>query len=332
MRLILVGFTALTIAASLPAAAPPDATVHAVHRGLARLRQGAARYVQHRQCFSCHHQALTVAALVAARDRGLAVPAPELTAQLEFTLDSFRSRQPQLRKGQGVPGGNTMTAYALFTLQTADHPADDTSAALLDYLLVRQRDDGSWPALMPRPPSEGSAITNAALALAALRHYGPKEPGERRAKVARAAERGRAWLLLARPKDTEDRTFLLRALAAPDGDPRRAASVQADLLAGQHADGSWGQLPGRAGDAYATATVLLALRQAGVGPEEPPIRRGLDYLLRTQRPDGAWLVATRSRPVQTFFDNGDPGGKDQFISFLATGWATRALLERLPRR
>ena len=41
---------------------------------------------------------------------------------------------------------------------------------------------------------------------------------------------------------------------------------------------------------------------------------------------------TGSRPVQVFFDNGDPGGKSQFISFLATGWATLALLESCPEK
>ena len=61
-----------------------------------------------------------------------------------------------------------------------------------------------------------------------------------------------------------------------------------------------------------------------------PIRRGLAYLLKTQREDGAWIVETRSRPVQIFFDNGDPGGKSQFISFAATNWAVLALLETLP--
>jgi len=51
------------------------------------------------------------------------------------------------------------------------------------------------------------------------------------------------------------------------------------------------------------------------------------YLLRTQREDGAWVVQTRSRPLQAFFDNGDAGGKSQFISFAATNWAILALLE-----
>jgi len=52
--------------------------------------------------------------------------------------------------------------------------------------------------------------------------------------------------------------------------------------------------------------------------------------LDTQKEDGAWIVQTRARPLQLFFDNGDPGGKSQFISFAATNWAVLALLETVP--
>ena len=102
------------------------------------------------------------------------------------------------------------------------------------------------------------------------------------------------------------------------------------LVRDQRPDGSWSQLPKLPGDAYATAGVLLALRAAGVPRSDAVYRKGIAYLLRTQKPDGSWIVTTRSRPVQTFFDNGDPGGKSQFISFAATGWATWALIDSLP--
>ena len=58
---------ALLVAASAAsAAAPPDARSYAIRRGIDRLQAGAAKYTHNRQCFSCHHQALTVAALMAA--------------------------------------------------------------------------------------------------------------------------------------------------------------------------------------------------------------------------------------------------------------------------
>jgi hypothetical protein len=326
----------LTLALTPPlfAAAPPDPLPRAVRQGLDRLARGAAGYVQKRQCFSCHHQTHTIAAFAAAGRRGFTVSSAVLAEQVEFTLNTFRPKLARVRKGLAVEGGNTMAAYALATLHAAGHRPDDTTAALVDYLLVRQRADGSWPALMARPPSEGSKFTNAALALEGLRHYGMVKGSEkvRLARIDASYRKGKTWLLKNPPRDTEDRVFHLRALVAVEADAKTIAAARAALLKEQRPDGSWAQLPDRGGDAYATATALLALARAGLTTSEPPYRKGVAYLLRTQTAEGAWLVTTRSRPVQTFFDNGDPGGKSQFISFAATGWAVQALLQTLPVR
>ena len=50
-------------------------------------------------------------------------------------------------------------------LEAADHKHDEVTAALVKFLLTRQKDDGSWPAVSKRPPSEGSPFTGPALAL-----------------------------------------------------------------------------------------------------------------------------------------------------------------------
>jgi N-acyl-D-amino-acid deacylase len=99
----------------------------------------------------------------------------------------------------------------------------------------------------------------------------------------------------------------------------------------QNRDGSWSQTADLAGDAYATATALYVLLDSGMSSGDLVIRRGIEFLRQTQQPDGSWHVATRATPVQVFFDNGDPWGKDQFISMMATGWAT-AVLARTAER
>ena len=159
MRFFLVWLVWWAMASAVSAAAPPDATSHAIRRGLDRLRAGAASYTEKRQCFSCHHQALTVAALAEAKRRGFAIDEALLEDQVRFTLASFTPKLGQIRKGQSVPGGNTMTAYGLFTLQKAKHPSDDTTSALVEYLVVRQHADGSWPALMPRSWFERKSVS-----------------------------------------------------------------------------------------------------------------------------------------------------------------------------
>lgn len=84
-------------------------------------------------------------------------------------------------------------------------------------------------------------------------------------------------------------------------------------------------------DAYATATVLYALRRSGaVNTNDSAWKSGIRFLLDRQLEDGSWLVKSRSKPFQTYFESGFPHGADQFISTTATAWATIALLQTLP--
>jgi squalene cyclase len=265
----------------------------AIEKGLRRLDKGAANYVQKRQCFSCHHQATTVSALTSAGKRGFKIDPARLPEQLAFTLKAYTSKKAEILKGRGIPGGNTEAAYALFTLEQAGHKPDETTALLVGYLLKRQRPDGSWPALAKRPPLEGSSFTNNALTLAALKTYGlqtDKTNTESWKKVEQAAAKGKAWLLAHSPKDTEDKMYRLRGLVAAGADPKEIEAARAQLTKEQNADGSWSQLPGLKGDAYATAGVLLALRAAGVAPQEGVYQKAVKFLLRTQKEDGSWLV------------------------------------------
>jgi hypothetical protein len=52
--------------------------------------------------------------------------------------------------------------------------------------------------------------------------------------------------------------------------------------------------------------------------------------MRTQFPDGSWLVRTRSYPVQPMKDTGFPHGRHQWISAAGTSWAAMALALSLP--
>jgi N-acyl-D-amino-acid deacylase len=304
-----------------------------VEKGLRRLEQGAANYTKNRQCFSCHHQAIPMAAFDAARRHGFTVDEEEVRRQVEFTLDAFRPKREQIAKGQAVGGTTTSAAYALFTLEMGGSAPDDVSAALVSYLLEKQRPDGCWPVQSNRPPMQAGDFTPTVLALGALKAYGPskeaKGADELRRRVDAGYNKGREWLLAAKPKTTEDRSFHLRGLVFVGADREAIAAARDTLLKEQRSDGGWAQLPERDSDAYATGTVLTALRLAGVKPGDESYQKGVQYLLKTQRDDGGWIVETHSTPVQTYFDNGDPGGKSQFISFPATAWAVMALLETI---
>jgi squalene cyclase len=104
-----------------------------------------------------------------------------------------------------------------------------------------------------------------------------------------------------------------------------------NLLALQREDGGWGQTPHLGSDAYATGTALYAMHEAGgLASADPAYHKGVRYLLRTQTADGSWYVASRAPKFQPYFDGGFPYGDDQWISQMATGWASMALSLSLP--
>jgi N-acyl-D-amino-acid deacylase len=336
MRTLAVLVTGLAFATPARAAAPPGPSVKlAIEKGLRRIEAGLTNYPKHRGCFSCHHQAVAVFSMTAARQRGFAVDGELLKKQVDFSLRSFRHKAT-IARGQGVGGDSTSVVYALHTFAAAERPYDDTTEALVKYLLVRQRKDGAWPrpAFGNRPPTMGSLFTNTGLALYALKKHGPPKgsPGaeDLQQRIDAAFTKGRDWLLANKPVSTEDKVFHLHGLVYANVPAKDVEAARAGLLKDQRPDGSWAQLPDMSGDAYATATALVALRKAGLNVRHEAYQKGAHYLLGSQKAGGAWIVQTRSRPLQRFFDNGDPGGKSQFISFAATNWAVLALLETIP--
>jgi N-acyl-D-amino-acid deacylase len=336
MRRTLLTVALLTCAAVARAAdAPPDPVKAAVEKALRRVETGAASYVTNRQCFSCHHQAMAMTTLTAARQRGFEIDADKLKGQTEFTLQDIQPKAKQLAKGQGLGGGSTHAGYLLFALDAVGHPADETTTALVEYLLARQKADGSWPGTGNRPPTEGSTFTSTALALCGLRAYSPKDDGKDavglREKIDKAVEKGRDWLLNAKVTTTEDKVFHLRGLVWVGADKDAVEKARAALVQEQRDDGGWAQLSDLTSDGYATGSVLVALRHAGLAADDAVYKKGVKFLVETQKEDGSWLVEKRARPVQTFFDNGDPHGKNQFISYVATAWAAQALLEAAPK-
>ena len=218
---------------------------------------------------------------------------------------------------------------ALWALDNGGWKQDQTTAAVAEYLLIRQSDLEHYKPESIRPPSERSHFTSTYVALRGLKVYGLPQQQERiQARIAKVRE----WLITTPPEETEDRVFRLRALplvAASDETIRQAAD---ELRTQQREDGGWSQLPDLQSDSYATGSVLVALNEmGGLATDDPCYRKALRYLISVQQPDGSWYVASRSKPFQTYFESGYPHGKDQFISMSAASWATTALTAMLPK-
>jgi len=315
-----------------PAEPPSIATAElrsAVERSLPLLLKGAVGHRENRTCFACHSQGLPILALTAAKSRGFEIDEAELSKQLQFIADFLAQNRDNYKQGKGQGGQADTAGYALVTLAAGGWNTDETTTAVTEYLLLRNKDQDHWSNVSTRPPSEASMFTTSYVAIRSLDAFGTPDQQER---ISARREQLRDWLARAEAKDNEDRVFRLLALKAAGADAKDIESAVKELTEKQREDGGWAQLdagePESAtqSDAYATGSALVALHQAGdLCTDDPTFQRGLRYLLKTQQDDGSWHVPSRSKPIQAYFETGFPHGKDQFISSAASGWATWAL-------
>lgn len=330
MRRISVLTTCLVLVVSARAASAELPTLEAqreraaaaIQRGLPLVEQAAMRYPEHRKCFSCHHQTLPMLAQVSAKHSGLSIDQKVLDAQAEFTHASFSRELDDLRKGEGIGGRSLTVGYGLWALGLGGRQPDEVSQAMVAFLLKTQEADGHWDLHTHRPPLEDSLETSTVLAVIGLKKWASQE---QRPAAEAAIEKVKTWVANSRSTSQEDRIarlWLCQLLEIPG--EAQAAARQA-VLSAQRGDGGWSQLDSMESDAYATGMTLCVLSMTGAKPQDESSRRAVQFLLDAQQPDGSWHVATRSKPVQVYFDNGDPHGKDQFISTPASCWALVAL-------
>ena len=323
----------LTLSAEETPSPQPVSREHltdAVSRGLKVVERAARNYPEHRECFACHHQTVPLAAMREARRIGLKVDETLFGDTQTFVRRYFSDRVDALEEGKGIPGRAFMVGYGAWAFELADvEMPHDLRRAMAQYVIRRQESDGRWTPAAIRPPAEQSEVTNTALALRVLRPKGRAVPFDLDPEwsvTAEAAERhARQWLDTAPAKLQEDLVFRLWSLSWFGDELHQHDGVVRRIIERQQADGGWAAEVGLGSEAYSTGLTLFALLDTGASPGLPPIERGIKYLARTQQADGSWLVATRAKPVQVFFDNGDPHGKNQFISISATGWSVAAL-------
>ncbi|MFO1451484.1 MAG: ankyrin repeat domain-containing protein [Opitutaceae bacterium] len=283
-------------------------------------------FVQKARCVSCHGQNMTAVAVAMASERGFAVDEGEIGQSLTAHRASWAATAERARQMRApLPDVFVSAGYGFFGLSAVRYPRDDTTDAMVRYLLRAQRRGGEWPGFDRRPPMEDGPIVATAWAALAVRDYPPEGYGE---EVTDSQARSAAWLARQQPEHHNERVFQLLGLRWSGVTPENVDTSRVhELKQTQRADGGWAQLPDLNSDAWATGLALYALHEAGGIPVTDPVyQRGVAYLLRSQFEDGSWWVRSRSWPFQPHFNGQFPHGKDQWISQGATAWATLALL------
>lgn len=295
----------------------------AVERSLPLLQRIAEPFIAKTGCVSCHHNSVVSSAVSTARLKGYRVDEPAVRASRSRIVGYLESWRERTLQGIAIAGGQDTINYLLVGLSADGHPADAATDAQAMWLLRRQAADGRWPVQTLRPPIESNDIEVTAVALRAVQLYAP---ATHRVESTRAIARAREWLATAKAEMTEERAFRLLGLKWAEAGKDVLGPAARELLAAQKSDGGWSQEPSLESDSYATGEALTALLESGMAESgAPAVRRGVEFLLRTQLQDGSWYVKSRSVPIQAYFESGFPHGADQWISAAGTAWAVRAL-------
>ncbi len=312
-----------------PANAAPPTIREAAEKSLALLQKCGPEFFRKSGCVACHQQSVTSLAIAEARSRGFKVDEQTARQQIQITAHAVKSlRDRFLQRVDHPANSGPATGYILIGLAAEGYPPDEFTDANIIVMANRQSPDGSWTAFGHRPPLEYSRVAATALAIRALRLYSP--PGLKVAFDERIAK-GREWLIAVEPDSNSDRAFRLLGLAWCGAGPELIQFQTATLMAQQRHNGGWAQLEKLDSDAYATGLILYALHHGGgVATSDRAYQDGVNYLLKSQLPDGSWHVKTRSFPFQPYFESGFPYGPDQWISASATGFAAAALIDAEP--
>lgn len=304
-------------------AAKPLPLKEALMKSASLLEKNTGSFFTEGGCSACHSHNLSSMAIAAVKPVGFH---PETTGHGDHfrqTQTFWASQEQLLLQRLDAPGGNNMTAFGAIEFAAEGMKPSFTTDAMVHNIAAQQLADGSWhDDGFARPPMSDGNFSHTALVVRVIATYGA--PG-RKAEFSARIQRAAAWLSAAKPVTTEDRNMQLLGLLWAGTDTAKLKPLARQVIAQQRPDGGWSQTPYLQSDAYATGQSLVAMKEAGIPATDPSYRKGIEFLLKTQQPDGSWHVISRAPQFQPYFQSGFPYDHDQWISMAGTSWATMAL-------
>ncbi|MBT5017582.1 terpene cyclase/mutase family protein [bacterium] len=296
----------------------------AIDKSLPYLWSEGQGWIDKRGCVSCHQIPFMVWSLNAASTKEFEVDEQKLQELINWstTIDNFvnpKNRDQDDQQEVDTANGNIDTMAQLL-LAVDDIEERNPSAwreKFSQYLSNAQQADGTWKACgqlpaQKRPKPETTAVTTywTAYSLRTLNSEAPfKFPIFDEENTTENSGESTEWWAVQ----------LL--LAHQSGDSAKVSKLQKRLIEFQHEDGGWGWLTADESDAFGTGVAIYSLLKSGVREETSEIKDAINFLLKTQEPNGAWQVrSTKGKHQKQFTPT---------ATYWGTAWAIIGLLETL---
>lgn len=291
----------------------------ALTKSLGYLAREGDRWMEDKDCISCHHLPELLWSHREAAARGFSVDQAKFNEWLAWADERANQKQHGLEQA------------SLMLLAMPGRAAK----AHLERVTSEQKPDGSWKPgnqfIGMQKRGEPDAVANA-LRLHLIALQSAAKPSEMKDKaLARCAP-----LLQKKETPTTVESLVFRLdHARQSAKTEEAEKWQKTILQHQRGDGGWSSMIGaNMSDPLATGQVLWALRDAAPGSAAAvATAKAQSWLLGTQSADGAWPIdithiskIDRSAPAKakSFKDATD------IYRYWAAGWAAIGLLQSLP--
>jgi hypothetical protein len=311
-----------------------------VDRALGYIKGECEVWLKSRKCAACHHVPMPLWAMTEAAQQGYTIDTKFVEEVTESLLGSeenlFASRvypnpadAPDPRpSGRGLNMGMPFLAVAAHAMSSRSEAQKYSLRLITERIVEKQQPDGSWEffANLRRPPINETQSTDVAwITLALHAETGADSPESHRVALTKAID----WLKSAKLTGIHQDAVFKVLLGTRLGIPREEFQPAIDeLIALQRTDGGWSQtVPEPKSDAFATGQTLYVLSLVGNTANRPEIRRGIDFLVTTQSPDGSWPMVSRSTP-------GGSEGSSKLLTPILTAagsWATLSLSRLSPK-
>ena len=305
---------------ALPETQPTTAQVReTVQRSIPFIEEKGLWWIEEKKCVTCHRVGNMIWSLQAAKRSGFTV-SERLAEWRQWSIDKSLANND---KGKITGLGNKEgVVQILLSLDQADNNPEQKEARhkLAAILLEEQRPDGSWKAggqlpFQKRPAAETDAVSTMWLTLALL------VEGKNEASTP-AITRAMKYIEASSPGKSVEWYAVRLLLAVQTGDSDVRDQLVKQLRSQQHADGGWGWMITDDSDALGTGLALYALVSAGVDRIDPAIKGAQQFLVSTQRDDGAW-------PVRGTKEKRKASVQETAV-YWGTTWAVIGLVESLP--